>query len=220
MKLFNKKHNDHAKLYDLGMKLHWLGTYQKFRKSIIENFGDFKDKTILDFGCGTGLLLEFIKKNYSFYGFYLGCDPGHKMLEVAKRRGLEHGSCIFMQISENPLLPIRNSAVDIFVSSLVTHQISHGNKIALFQEIYRILKPNGKIVMAEFGKPTNLLGKFGAFYVKSIWGKIIPEIRVNIIDNLDGQLPDMLKKSGFSEVMIVKKWKGFVEVIKGMKGYP
>jgi len=217
MKLLNKKHDDHAKLYDLGMKLHWLGMYQKFRKSIIKNFGDFQDKTILDFGCGTGLLLEFIKKNYPYNGLYIGLDTGYNMLQTAKNKNIKHDSQLFVQLSEVPYLPVKYSTIDIICSCLVIHQISHENKLILFKEMQRVLKPDGKIVMTEFCKPYNLVGKYGAFYTKYIWGKIIPEIATNIIDNLEGNIPDMLKMSGCSEVKVAARWKGFINIITAIK---
>ncbi|MGA1871488.1 MAG: class I SAM-dependent methyltransferase [bacterium] len=216
--MLNKKHDDHAPLYDVGMKVHWFGRYNKFRHSIIENFGDFRDTTILDFGCGTGLLLEFMKANYSYTGCYLGLDSGYRMLRTAKEKDIKHDALLFMQLSEAvPYLPIKESAIDIVCCCLVTHQISHDNKLILFKEMYRVLKPNGKIVMTEFCKPYTIFGKYGALYIKYIWGKIIPDIALNITDNLEGNIPAMLEVSGFSELEVTGRWKGFVATIAAIK---
>ncbi len=170
MKLFNKKHEDHARFYDLGMKLHWLGKYRRFRESLIAGFGDFEESTIFDFGCGTGLLLEYIKQNYNYQGIYFGGDPGFKMLAVASKKQIRHRRLLWAQIAEIPQLPVKDASVDIFASSLVTHQLPLESKIKSFQEAYRVLKPGGILVSAEFGRPYNLQGRIGAFWLRSFWG--------------------------------------------------
>lgn len=211
------KHEDNARAYDAGMKLHWLGSYNAFRRSLVDNFGDFEHSTILDFGCGTGLLLEFIKENYQFNGLYLGVDPGNGMLRVAKDKTVDHQSRHFIQIAPFPSLPVKNASVDVFVSSLVTHQITLNGKQALFKEIYRVLKPGGRAVMAEFGKPSDIMGNLLALYTKKIWGRAIPEIYANAPENFAGVVPQLFESAGFSQFRITERWKGAIDVMTGIK---
>ncbi|OGK12396.1 MAG: hypothetical protein A2W80_09650 [Candidatus Riflebacteria bacterium GWC2_50_8] len=211
------KHEDNAGAYDTGMKLHWLGSYNAFRRSLVNNFGEFENSTILDFGCGTGLLLEFIKANYRYNGLYLGIDPGAGMLKIAKEKAIDHQGKCFVQIPLFPNFPVKSESVDIFVSSLVTHQISLEGKQALFKEIFRVLKPNGRVVMAEFGKPSGIMGNLLAFYTKKVWGQAIPEIGVNAPANFEGVVPGLFAAAGFSQFRITDRWKGAIDVMAGMK---
>ncbi|MBU1107983.1 MAG: class I SAM-dependent methyltransferase [Candidatus Riflebacteria bacterium] len=211
------KHEDNAGAYDTGMKLHWLGSYNAFRRSIVNNFGDFKNSTILDFGCGTGLLLEFIKTNYQYNGLYLGIDPGAGMLKIANGKTIDHQGKCFVQIPLFPNFPVKSESVDIFVSSLVTHQIPVEGKQVLFNEIFRVLKPGGKAVMAEFGKPSGIIGNLLALYTKKVWGRAIPEIGANAPANFDGIVPRLFESAGFSQFRVTDRWKGSIDVMTGVK---
>ena len=211
------KHEDNAHIYDLGMKLHWLGRYKAFRRSIIRNFDSFENACILDYGCGTALLLEFIKTNYRYQGDYFGIDPGLGMLKVASGKAIPHQSACFVQASSLPSFPIKSESVDVFVSSLVTHQISSEEKQLLFSEILRVLKPGAKAVMAEFGRPTNIIGKMIAYYTKHVWGAAIPEIGANVAGNFEGIVPELFKAAGFSQFAITCRWKGIIDVMAGVK---
>lgn len=71
-----RKLNDLARHYDGSMRRDWGREYGPFRDSVISQFGEFRNKTILDYGCGTGLLLEYIKEHYPYTGRYLACDVG------------------------------------------------------------------------------------------------------------------------------------------------
>ncbi|MFZ5950978.1 MAG: class I SAM-dependent methyltransferase [Candidatus Rifleibacteriota bacterium] len=211
------QHEDNAAAYDAGMKLHWFGSYNAFRRSIVENFGSFRDSTILDFGCGTGLLLEFIKSNYSFDGCYIGVDPGAGMLRVANSKSIAHEKKLFAQIPLFPKLPVRSESIDIFASSLVTHQISVEGKKALLEEVKRVLKPGGIAVMAEFGKPSNFFGKLVALYTMRIWGHAIPQIGENSPSNFIGMMPKLFAEAGFNDLSVVSRWKGAIDIITGKK---
>ncbi len=66
---------------------------------------DLKRKiTILDFGCGTGYLFNYLKKN-NFRGFYTGIDISNKAILKAKEVYQKHKNCNFKTINifKNPL---------------------------------------------------------------------------------------------------------------------
>jgi len=65
---------------------HWKGkgkTWLRFQ--ILTEIDDLNNKIILDFGCGNGLLLDFLRErnmNCEYYGW----DISKRMIEVAKKR--------------------------------------------------------------------------------------------------------------------------------------
>ncbi len=56
------------------------------RLSILLEVGDLRRSKILDFGCGTGFLYEFLKKKINFRGKYVGYDISSEMINLAKKK--------------------------------------------------------------------------------------------------------------------------------------
>jgi SAM-dependent methyltransferase len=56
--------------------------YQRFR--ILTDVGDLGGAKILDFGCGIGHLLEFLRGEGNFAGEYVGLDIVHEFVEFAR----------------------------------------------------------------------------------------------------------------------------------------
>ncbi|MBE9525198.1 MAG: class I SAM-dependent methyltransferase [Chloroflexi bacterium] len=103
-----------------------------------------KGMSILDVGCGTGSYLEFYKR---FQCELFGIDPSPAMLDIAKERlgesaNLFHGSADDM--------PYPDDCFDLIVSMLVMHEIDHELRLAVIDEIKRVLKPSGKILLIDF----------------------------------------------------------------------
>lgn len=209
--------NDEARWYDAGMRLHWGGDYSAFRDSLIVQFGEFRGKTILDYGCGTCLLLQHIKAHHDFDGLYIACDTGPKMLEAAREKNIPHSRLVLKQITEDPSLDLGPGEVDIAVSSLVTHQLTPERKRAMFGEIFRVLRPGGLFVLAEFGKSEGFRGRLGEFYIRHIWGRVVPAAGRNCVENFAGGLPGLLAAAGFHPVAVTARWKGLIDVIRAEK---
>tara|TARA_B100002052_G_scaffold291142_1_gene310743 strand:+ start:120 stop:785 length:666 start_codon:yes stop_codon:yes gene_type:complete len=56
------------------------------RLSILLQVGDLKKSKILDFGCGTGYLYEYLKKKINYQGVYVGYDISKEMIKLAKKK--------------------------------------------------------------------------------------------------------------------------------------
>jgi SAM-dependent methyltransferase len=56
---------------------------QEQRMRVLCQVADLKDAKILDFGCGTGYLLDFMQKEYAFNGEYVGYDIARGMVTEA-----------------------------------------------------------------------------------------------------------------------------------------
>lgn len=59
---------------------------QERRMAQLTQIADLRFAKVLDFGCGTGHLLSFLKKTCSFEGEYVGFDICPKMVETAKQK--------------------------------------------------------------------------------------------------------------------------------------
>ena len=103
-----------------------------------------KGMSILDVGCGTGSYLEFYKR---FQCNLFGIDPSPAMLEIAKER-LGQGADLYQGSAAD--MPYPDHSFDLIVSMLVLHEIDHELRLAVIDEIKRVLNPSGKILLIDF----------------------------------------------------------------------
>lgn len=94
-------------------ELHKEEQYIKY--SCIVKHGVLFKGTVVDVGCGTGLLYEFIMEHWSsFKGRYLCIDPDEEMLEMARVKFNNPLAILVESRAED--LPLREGSGDIVVS--------------------------------------------------------------------------------------------------------
>ena len=59
---------------------------QELRMKILTEVGDLGSAKILDFGCGVGHLLSFMRENLGFAGEYVGYELSEEMVRVARKK--------------------------------------------------------------------------------------------------------------------------------------
>lgn len=104
-----------------------------------------RETKILDIGIGTGLLTYELYKNG---GQVYGVDFSDKMIMKAKEK-MPRGT--FYKYDFNHGIPdeIKNIEFDYIVSSYAIHHINDEEKINFIIELKKILKRNGKIIIAD-----------------------------------------------------------------------
>jgi tRNA (cmo5U34)-methyltransferase len=123
--------------------------------------GGLKDNCqIIDLCCGEGVLAEMLlesKKGATVYGL----DGSAEMLRLAAERLSRFGSRFVAKTIEISEKSWRSSIgpVDAVVSSLAIHHLEGPQKQDLFLDIYKMLKENGRVVIADLMDPVNGAGK-------------------------------------------------------------
>ena len=107
-----------------------------------------KGDTVVDLGCGAGVDLLVASTLVGDAGKVIGVDITPKMVEVAKKH-VELTACENVAILEGSFdkTTLEEESVDVVISNGAINLTSC--KEAVFAEIYRILKPNGKISFAD-----------------------------------------------------------------------
>lgn len=102
---------------------------------------------ILDIGCGTGNLIEKLLKNDSIEYIY-GIDYSGPAISMANKKFTSNK--LFLTVGDiQEGLPYDDNFFDFVVSNNVLYTIDKVNRNAVMSEIYRVLKPNGRLVMSN-----------------------------------------------------------------------
>jgi len=106
---------------------------------------------VLDLGCGTGDILEFLPPVA-----YVGCDASAAYIARARRRFAQRGEFHCCALSDD--LPVAAASFDVVIAHGLLHHLDDEAAALLFRTARRALKPGGRLVtfdgcFAE-GQPT------------------------------------------------------------------
>jgi len=107
-----------------------------------------KGNTLLDLGCGAGVDVIVASQLVGRKGKVYGVDITPKMVEIASAHAkLAQASNITILESSFDTVALEDDSVDVVISNGAINLTSC--KESVFAEIYRVLKPNGKIFFAD-----------------------------------------------------------------------
>ncbi len=140
-----------ARRYDLINDILSFGIHRTWLKKAIRKLHLEDGFRILDLATGTGnFVFEFLRTNHNLD--VVGIDLAEKMLEIAKERNFKqfNNKAKFL-IGDATRIPFEDNAFDVVSISYGIRNVQDIKKCLL--EIHRVLKPNGQLVIVEFGKP-------------------------------------------------------------------
>ncbi|MGY0425230.1 MAG: bifunctional demethylmenaquinone methyltransferase/2-methoxy-6-polyprenyl-1,4-benzoquinol methylase UbiE [Polaribacter sp.] len=136
-----------------------LGIDVKWRKKVVEIIGKNKPKQILDIATGTGdlaLMMASLQPDR-----IVGLDISVGMLEVGKQKIAKANLSkkIEMMLGDSEEMPFENNTFDAITVSFGVRNFANLEKG--IQEIARVLKPTGVLVILETSNPTKFPFKQG-----------------------------------------------------------
>lgn len=146
---------DIADDYDRINSILSFGIHNAWRKrTVLESEARPGDR-VLDCATGTGdLALEF-KKTVGHEGYVLGTDFCKEMIEHAPGKAEERKLVVEFEVADAMNLPYDDNSFD--VASIAFGIRNVDDPIICLQEMARVVKPGGRVVVLEFGQPKGLL---------------------------------------------------------------
>jgi SAM-dependent methyltransferase len=125
---------------------------------------------VLDVGSGTGYFTRVMARAVGPDGAAEGVDPSPE--GVTRARRVTHlANCTFSEgVAE--ALDSPAAAYDVVVSSLVIHHLPEELRPQAFQEMLRVLRPGGRVLVADVRPPATALGRL-------LMGRHSPSMRNN-----------------------------------------
>ena len=144
-----------ATQYDLLIKLVLLGREGRMRERMLDLARVGRGESVLDVGCGTGTLAIAAKRRVGDAGKVDGVDPSPEMIERARKKAKRaHSGAVFgMAVAES--LPFETSSFDVVLSTVMLHHLRREVRAQAIQEMRRVVKPDGRILIVDFGKRTS-----------------------------------------------------------------
>jgi ubiquinone/menaquinone biosynthesis C-methylase UbiE len=152
-------HHSHDRLihwawaYDLAIEL--LGRRgSRLRAMFADDLQLGPGDRVLDVGCGTGRLAMVFAERVGPTGSVDGIDAAVEMIKRATARTRRHGMPVTFQVAFAQELPFSDATFDAVACTLALHHVADDDQLTAVQEMYRVLKPGGRLLIAEFrGEP-------------------------------------------------------------------
>ncbi len=204
-----------------------LGIDIRWRKKAIKLLEDLQPKTILDIATGTGdFAIEALSLNPDKI---IGVDISEGMLSVGreklKKRKLDDK--ITLQSGDSENLPFEDNMFDAIIVAFGVRNFE--NLEQGLGEMFRVLRPGGKVVVLEFSKPKSFPFKqLYNFYFKNILptvGKVISKDKAaytylpeSVKTFPDGKIfTDILDRTGFYKTQCKPLTLGISSIYTGIK---
>jgi arsenite methyltransferase len=151
-------------------------------------------QTVLDLGSGGGIDCFLAAQKVGSTGRVIGVDMTPQMLDRARANREKIGADnVEFRLGEIEHLPVENGSVDVVISNCVINLSP--DKPQVFKEIYRVLKPGGRIAVSDIVTQGELPEEIRKSLVA--WAGCVS----GAVDVSDYQ--DAIEKAGFVNVKIV-----------------
>ncbi|MRS03948.1 methyltransferase domain-containing protein [bacterium] len=197
-----------GKNYDMLVGLLSFGQEKKLRQATLALARVQPGERILEVGCGTGTLSLAAKGQTGPAGEVTGIDVASDMLEAARRKAEKAGLQVQFQLGRIEEIPFPDGQFDLVLSSLMLHHV-HGDEAKQqgLKEIYRVLKPGGRVLIVDATQPQNP-------HLRGIASLIVgPEM---LAHNVEEFIP-LLTKAGFDAIQSGPTSSSFLGYLSGQK---
>ncbi len=180
-----------SEYYDLTIRL--TMPEKKFRSRLIDLVNPLSGESILEFGFGTAQNLILLKQRKT-EALVQGVDIDPKIKSIAEYKLQKHNLEVPLHLYDGNTLPFADSSFDKVFSSLVFHQLDEETKLHCLKELHRVLKPNGNLIIGDWGQAKSKWMRFSFYAVQLLDGFKTTN------DNVNGLMPNFILKAGFQNV--------------------
>ena len=214
-----------ARRYELLNTLMSAGLNRVWNKKALQATGLEPGGRALDLACGSGSLTRDLAERVGPRGYVLGVDFSEEMLKVARGRPAPN-----IEYRLGDATDLRGVAENSFDAATIAYGARNIPDLdALFAQMARAVRPNGKVVCLEIARPEGRF--FAAFY--GLWfDRLVPWLGAKVSGDAwaysylpksvkefvaSGELAEIMERNGLQDVTWRKFSGGIVTLHVGTK---
>ena len=180
-----------------GMSKHWLLPLydplvrmlgiESHHRRLVDLAAFETGERVLDVGCGTGNLTLLIKRLHPKANV-VGVDPDGKALSRARRKASRRRLTVRLDDGFAQRLPYSDASFDRVVSAFMFHHLDAEVKAGALLEAQRVLTPDGRLHLVDFG---------GAIERSDGFMAGVQHHNKHLAGNLGEQIPQLMREAGF-----------------------
>src|SRR5215216_2426259 len=184
-----------------------------FKRRLLEHARIKDGESVLDVACGTGTLAIEIKKDRP-RAKVSGIDGDEQILARARAKAKDAGVKVNFQHGLSNELPYEARRFDVVVSTLFFHHLTDEAKADTAEEIRRVLRLGGRVLIADWGRPQDPLMRMMFLNVQLLDGFS------NTSSNVAGRLSEFLRDAGLKRVSVTDRMRtplGTIEIVSAVR---
>jgi ubiquinone/menaquinone biosynthesis C-methylase UbiE len=184
-----------------------------FKRRLLQHARIKDGESVLDLGCGTGTLAIEIKKDTP-KAKVSGLDADRAVLRRARAKAKDAGVKVSFERGLANELPYDARSFDVVVSTLFFHHLTDEAKADAAEEIRRVLRLGGRVLLADWGRPQDPVMRAAFVSVQLLDG-----FRTTS-GNVAGRVPEFLRDAGLKRVAVVDRIRtplGTIEIVSGTR---
>jgi demethylmenaquinone methyltransferase/2-methoxy-6-polyprenyl-1,4-benzoquinol methylase len=215
-----------ASRYDLMNDVMSGGLHRLWKRFTVETSGILPGNRVLDIAGGSGDLSRLFAKKVGKLGQVILTDINASMLGVGRDRMLDEGLAVPAAQCDAERLPFPDNYFDCVSVAFGLRNMTHKDRA--LQEMHRVLKPGGRLLVLEFSqvwKPLQPAYDAYSFKLLPVMGKLLANdadsyryLAESIRMHPDQEtLKQMMLEAGFDKVGYHNLTAGVVALHKGFK---